>query len=53
LGIPRLDDEPALVGKRPNIPLDQLTDGRIQGLLSLVDRWISDVRAHAGDPETD
>jgi hypothetical protein len=53
LGIPRLDDEPALASKRPNIPLDQLTGGRIQGLLSLVDQWISDVRAHAVSPETD
>jgi hypothetical protein len=53
LGIPRLDDEPALASKRPNIPLDQLTGGRIQALLSLVDQWISDVRAHAGDAETD
>ena len=52
LGVPRLDDEPALTGKRPNIPLDQLTSGRIEGLLSVVDQWIGDVRAHAADPET-
>ncbi|HEY6309861.1 MAG TPA: hypothetical protein VIY52_03520 [Streptosporangiaceae bacterium] len=52
LGIPRLDDEPALADKRPNIPLDQLTGGRIEGLLSVVDQWIGDVRAHAADPET-
>jgi hypothetical protein len=51
LAIPRLDDEPALADKRPNIPLDQLTSGRIKGLLSVVDQWISDVRAHATDPE--
>lgn len=52
LGIPRLDDEPALADKRPNIPLDQLTSSRIEGLLSVVDQWIADVRAHAADPET-
>jgi hypothetical protein len=51
LGIPRLDEEPALADKRPNIPLDQLTSGRIEGLLSIVDQWIGDVRAHAADPE--
>lgn len=52
LGIPRLDAEHVLIDKRPNIPLEELTDGRIERLLALVDRWIDDVRAHAGEPET-
>jgi hypothetical protein len=51
LGIPRLDAEPALADRRPNIPLDQLTSGRLEGLLSVVDQWVGDVRAHAADPE--
>jgi hypothetical protein len=51
LGVPRLTAERALTGKRPNIPLSQLTGGRLEGFLSLVDRWIDDVRAHAGEPE--
>jgi len=53
LGIPRLDTEEALAGKRPNIPLSQLTGGRAERLLSLVDRWIHDIRAHATEPEPD
>lgn len=53
LQIPRLDTEPTLATKRPNIPLDELTGERIERLLALVDRWINDVRAHAGEPETD
>jgi hypothetical protein len=32
--IPRLDAEPALAEKRPNVPLDELTGGRIEQL-----RW--------------
>lgn len=52
LGIPRLDAEPDLPGKRPNIPLEELTSGRTERLLSLVDKWIDEVRAHAGEPET-
>lgn len=50
LGIPRLDAEHILIDKRPNIPLDQLTGGRIERLLALVDRWITDVHAQSGDP---
>jgi hypothetical protein len=52
LGIPRLEAEDALTDKRPNIPLNELTSGRVEQLLSVVDRWIDDVRAHAGEPET-
>ncbi len=52
LGIPRLDTEADLADKRPNIPLSQLSRGRAEQLLSLVDRWIGDIRAHAGEPET-
>ncbi len=52
LGIPRLDAENFLIDKRPNIPLTELTDGRVERLLSLLDRWIEDVRAHATEPET-
>jgi len=51
LGIPRLDAEAALTDKRPNIPLTELTSGRVEGLLSLIDQWIEAVRAHAGEPE--
>jgi hypothetical protein len=52
LGIPRLDTEVALADKRPNIPLDELAAGRAERLLSLVEQWLEDVRAHAGEPET-
>ena len=51
LGIPRLDTEADLADKRPNIPLSQLTLGRAEQLLSVVDRWIRDIRAHCGEPE--
>ncbi len=51
LGIPRLDAEAALTSDRPNIPLNELTGGRIEALLSVVDRWIESVR-EAGEPET-
>ena len=50
LGIPRLDTEDALPGKRPNIPLDQLSSGRAGHLLALVDRWIDDIRAMPVNP---
>jgi hypothetical protein len=40
LGIPRLDHEEILTAPRPNIPLDQLTGGRLESLLTLVDRCI-------------
>jgi hypothetical protein len=52
LGIPRLDRERDLTGLRPEIPLSELTAGRLDRLLALVDRWITDVRAHAAEPET-
>jgi hypothetical protein len=48
LGIPRLDAQDIL--KRPNIPLADLSSGRVQRLLSVVDRWITDTRAYAGEP---
>ncbi len=50
LGVPRLDAEADLSAKRPNIPLKELTGGRAEHLLSLVDRWIDDVRGHSGEP---
>jgi hypothetical protein len=53
LGIPRLDTEEALPDKRPNIPLGELSGGRAERLLALVDRWIDDIRARAGEPEPD
>ena len=40
LGIPRLDAEEILTVPRPNIPLDQLTGGRLERLLTLVDRCV-------------
>jgi hypothetical protein len=51
LGIPRLDGEQNLVDKRPNIPLNQLTNGRAERLLAIVDSWLRGVRAHAAEPE--
>ena len=38
LGIPRLDAEDIPTAVRPNIPLEQLTNGRLDRLLALVDR---------------
>jgi hypothetical protein len=52
LRIPRLDRETGLCDKRPEIPLSELTSGRLERLLALLDRWITDVRAHAAEPET-
>jgi hypothetical protein len=52
LGVPRLEAEVALADRRPNVPLEELTTAQVQRLLSLVDRWIEDVRAHAGEPDT-
>lgn len=52
LGIPRLDRERDLPGKRPEIPLHELTSGRLERLLALIDHWLADVRAHAAEPET-
>jgi hypothetical protein len=52
LGIPRLDTEDALIDKRPDILLSELTNGRVERLLALIDRWIENVRAHATEPET-
>jgi hypothetical protein len=51
LGIPRLDRETDLSGLRPEIPLSELTADRIDRLLALIDHWITDVRAHAAEPE--
>jgi hypothetical protein len=50
LGIPRLEVDDAAIGARPGIPLDDLTDGRAERLLRLVDRWIEQTRAHARRP---
>ena len=51
LGIPRLQAANAFTSARPNIPLSELAGDRITGLLSVIDRWIEDVRAHAAEPE--
>ena len=51
-GIPRLDTDPDLAGKRPNIPLDELTGGRAGKLLAVIDHWIEDIRMHGAEPET-
>jgi hypothetical protein len=48
LGIPRLDREDVLCHKRPEIPLAELTHGRVERLLALIDRWFGDVRAQLG-----
>jgi hypothetical protein len=52
LGIPRLDREADLSGLRPEIPLSELTAVRLDRLLALISGWITDVRAHAAEPET-
>jgi hypothetical protein len=52
LGIPRLDRERDLSGLRPEIPLSELTADGLDRLLTLIDRRITDVRAHAAEPET-
>jgi hypothetical protein len=52
LGIPRFDRETDLSGLRPEIPLSELTAGRLDQLLTLIGHWITDVRAHAAEPET-
>lgn len=41
LGIPRLDAEDIATATRPNIPLAQLTSGRLERLLTLVDRRLA------------
>ena len=46
LGIPRLDRETDLSGLRPEIPLSELTAGRLDRLLTVIGHWITDVRAH-------
>ena len=48
LGIPRLFREDVLCRKPPEIPLAELTHGRVERLLGLIDRWLGEVRAHAG-----
>jgi hypothetical protein len=52
LSIKRLQAEGIPVGIWPGIPLRELTSGRIDRLLSVLDRWVADVRAHADGPET-
>src|SRR5262249_8528783 len=52
LGIPRPDRERALSGLPPANPLSELTASRLDRLLALIDCWITDVRAHAAEPET-
>jgi hypothetical protein len=52
LGILRLDRETDLSGLRPEIPLSELTADRLDRLLTLIDRWITDARVHAAEPET-
>jgi hypothetical protein len=47
LGIPRLDRERDLSGLRPEIPLSELTAGRLDRFLALIDRWIIAIRAQA------
>jgi len=51
LGIPRIDAEHDLAAKRPNIPLAQLTGGNAESLLSLIDRWVTEVQRHATESE--
>ena len=53
LSILRLDRETDLSRLRPEIPLSELTADSLACLLALIDHWISDVRAHAAEPETD
>jgi hypothetical protein len=48
LGIPRLDREDVLCHKRPEIPLSELTHGRVDCLLALIDCCVSEVRANQG-----
>jgi hypothetical protein len=48
LGIPRLDSEKVFAMDRPSIRLSELTDGRLEQLLAVVDRWIETVRQSAG-----
>jgi hypothetical protein len=45
VGIPRLLDDHFAGGIWPGIRLSELTDGRIESLLAVIDRWIDDVRA--------
>jgi len=52
LGVPRLDAKDAFTIERPNIPLSDLASGRIEALLSVVDRWIETVRQAVGESET-
>jgi hypothetical protein len=52
LGIPRLDRETDLSSLRPEIPLSELTADRLDCLLALIGHWITNVRAHAAEPET-
>jgi hypothetical protein len=45
LGIPRLSVGDAMTSERPNVPLTDLTSGRVGALLAVIDRWIQNVRA--------
>lgn len=47
----RLDRETDLSGLRPEIPLSDLTADCLDRLPALIDRWITDARAHAAEPE--
>jgi len=42
-GIARLADKKVLETVRPNLYLDELTGGRVERLLSIIDRWIEEV----------
>jgi len=46
MAIPRLQEPNALTSERPNIPLSELTGGRITALLPIIDQWIDNVRAY-------
>lgn len=51
LGIPRLATPGAVNMERPNIPLNQLTNGRAEALLAVVSSWIDRVRSHTEESE--
>jgi hypothetical protein len=43
IGIPRLDEGDVLTMVRPNIPLADLSRGRLEFLLSVVDGWLEEI----------
>lgn len=51
LGIARLDRDTDLPGLRPENPLSELTAALLEQLPTLIDHWITNVRAHAAEPE--